>query len=261
MCGVVGQGVLKNIGEKTIGVTLDKKDLFTGSETSFVANWNAWAGTSVFVITQEKPYRLQPMTFGLKFTWPVKTKALDKEGKPIKKLANKLYINARAEGAYNEDNDPRYDGPMGIFKSGAFGKAARENRCIIPVNYFLEGPEDTGLKKTPYKIHRADNKPFPLAAIWRYWTDPKTAEAIATFAIVTTSAAPLLQRVKHHRSPLVLNPEYVETWLTPDATEEKLTDIMHPFDSTGFVGDPISTEFLRRENSSRLFEPIGVALT
>ena len=87
-----------------MGIPLNKKDLLTGSEMAFVDNYNAWAGTPVSVITMEKPYRLQPIKFGLKFTGPVKTKALDKDGKPLKKLANKLYINAGAEGKENEND-------------------------------------------------------------------------------------------------------------------------------------------------------------
>ncbi|MEQ8882723.1 MAG: SOS response-associated peptidase family protein [Fulvivirga sp.] len=144
------------------------------------------------------------------------------------------WINARAEGKdgkekLNPEDDPNYSGSYRIAEQSGSSAAVRKNRCIIPVDYFIEGSKEEGLQR-PYLIQRKDEEPFALAGFYGYAND------VPGIAIVTTPAAPLLHNVvKHHRSPFVLTEDEEGTWLNPELTNGKEIDqIFHPFDSSEF---------------------------
>lgn len=175
-----------------------------------------------------------------------------------------MMINARAEGKEKKEklnviNDPSYSGPWNIGKSGMFATAVKEHRCAIPVDYFIEGPEKEKLAK-PYKIERKDGSPFSLAGIWSF------TEESCTIAVITTAAAPLLQKVGHHRSPMVLTKATESIWLDKSLSYNELSSLFHPFDSSDFHALPLSSA-LRRPNRTdnpnndpSLIEPIGAAI-
>lgn len=176
-----------------------------------------------------------------------------------------LLINARTEGKQgqktnNENNDPDYAGPFTIGRQGAFSKAFGEWRCVVPCDYFIEGPEKEKLAK-PYVIRRQDQEPFGMAGITSV-----TAEGKLTMAILTTAAAPLLRKVGHHRSPMVLSDNQIKHWLSEDISLEDLEKMIHPFDDREFEAYPVSAKLRppnRREkpnNSPELIKPIGDAI-
>lgn len=144
------------------------------------------------------------------------------------------WINARAEGKngkekVNTDDDPNYSGPYRIAQQSGSSAAVRKNRCIIPVDYFIEGDREHGLQY-PYLIRRRDKAPFALAGFYGYH------EETPCVGIVTTPAATLLdQEVNHHRSPFVLTEEEESKWIDPELNDPKAIDEMfHPFDSSEF---------------------------
>ncbi|MEQ8423083.1 MAG: SOS response-associated peptidase family protein [Balneola sp.] len=152
------------------------------------------------------------------------------------------WINARAEGKngkekLNEEDDPSYSGPYRLAEQSGSSAAVRKNRCIIPVDYFIEGSKEDGLQH-PYLIRRKDQAPFGLAGFYGYTNN------VAGICIVTTPAAELLhQVVKHHRSPFVLTEDEEGTWLDPELTEpEKIDQLFHPFDSSEFEAIKLADE-------------------
>ena len=46
--------------------------------------------------------------------------------------------------------------------------------CLVPVTRFFEPCWETG-KAVRWSIHRQDNEPFTVAAIWDSWIDPQPA--------------------------------------------------------------------------------------
>ncbi|CAN0591614.1 unnamed protein product, partial [Laminaria digitata] len=75
----------------------------------------------------------------------------------------KRYLfNVRCEGGFrNKQNRVDYDGPWDIFTNPYVSDVIFTQRCVIPVNLFIEQPEDKKLKKK-YVVRRADHKLFYL---------------------------------------------------------------------------------------------------
>ncbi len=224
MCSVKAQTELKYKNRRTSKIaskTLEQR-IIKGDQ-AFVSNVNIWIGMQAYVITDKEPQYYQQMVFGLTPNWADK----------------KMYLfNARVEGKLNAENDPSYQSEMGIFSMPSFRNAIQKRRCIIPVDYFIEGPEKEKLSK-PFLIRRKDQEALILAGIWEEWVDKKTGEIIKTYAILTTAAANLLQTIQHHRSPLILNDEEIDIWLNPNASTDQLKSIMFPHDFSNAEALPI----------------------
>jgi putative SOS response-associated peptidase YedK len=209
-------------------------------------NVNISAGDAIPVITCEQPHHIQNFTLGYTPYWAHKPTYM---------------INARSEGSYNKDNDSTYDGVQGIFQKPMFKHAIRSQRCLVLVDGFIEGSKQEKLNR-PYFIYASKNKgAFALAGIYDTWKHPLTGEVYRTVAIVTTSSNRLLDRIGHHRSPVVLSKEQEEEWLNPDLSVSKLAQIMKPFESKNFNAYPISQKIKRPEATGLdLLKPIGEKL-
>lgn len=175
---------------------------------------------------------------------PTYVLAYDRDGRIIPAIGSFLYkphynpslpgwINARAEGKagrgkVNPDDDPDYSGPYFIATNSGSSFAIRNNRCIIPVNYFLEGPRKERLSE-PYLIRRRDRALFSLAGFY------SVVEGAYHIGIVTTPAASLLRyQVGHRRSPFVLTEQEASVWLDYEVKPEEINRMIHPFDSKDF---------------------------
>lgn len=215
MCSVSAQTELTYKNRKTSKIaskTLEQRII--KDHVAFIPNHNIWIGMQAYVITDDQPQHYQSMVFGLTPNWANK----------------KMYLfNARVEGKLNETNDPTYNGEKGIFQMPSFRNAIKNRRCIIPVDYFIEGPEKNKLNE-PYLIRRKDQEASILAGIWEEWIDKSTGEVIKTYAILTTAASNLLQTIKHHRSPLKLNDEEIDIWLNPASSTNEINKILYPHD-------------------------------
>jgi putative SOS response-associated peptidase YedK len=79
--------------------------------------------------------------------------------------------------------------------------------------------------KQPYAIAMKDRSPFGIAGIWENWKNPSTQEWVRTFAVLTTNANELVNRI-HDRMPVILKPADYDRWLglEPDPRE-----LMAPF--------------------------------
>lgn len=107
-----------------------------------------------------------------------------------------LLINARADT---------------VAEKPAFRAAARERRCLVPMDGFYEWHRPPGQKPLPWYVHRADGQPLVLAGIWQEWSRDG-APPLATCAIVTTGAGDVLSPI-HDREPVSLDPADWPLWL------------------------------------------------
>lgn len=112
-----------------------------------------------------------------------------------------LLINARSET---------------IREKPAFRAAFPRRRCLIPASGFYEWTHRLGRGQAPWYITMAGNAPMAMAAIWQGWTPPEGGERAITCAIVTCDAGEDIAEV-HHRQPVFVAPDAVETWLEGDA--------------------------------------------
>lgn len=215
------------------------KDLFT-------QNVNIAPGDLAPIITSADPHTVQLFTFGMSPSWAKKRMYL---------------INARSEGDHNKQNDPSYTGSKGIIRKPSFRKPIRSQRCLIIADAFIEGPQKEKLSK-PYLIYSKNKKrPFAFAGIWDEWTDTKTGEIHQGFAIITTTPNGLLQKVGHHRSPVILTPEDEHQWLNSETPLHEITSLLKPFPAEDFNAYPISPDIKSPHNKDpQLLQPIGERL-
>ena len=199
---------------------------------SLESNFNVAPGDLAYVITNEKPDELQPFLFAYTPSW-------------AKKLM--YWVNARAEGDYNKENDIHYSGPLGIVNKPAFRTAIRSKRCLVIANGYFEGPEVEKLSK-PFHIFKKDGEVFCFAGIWDTWHDEQTGEELNTFGIITTVANPTSKAIGHHRSPVILDVEDEKKWLDDTLPIEEVLTFLKPYQGRDFKAEPISIRVKNPKN-------------
>ena len=221
--------------EKRFNVTADQMAI------DFKPNYNLGPGALAPVITNNDPDKLQLFTFGLCPSWSKK----------------RMYLfNARAEGDGNAENNPDYKGGKGIITKPSFRKPIRSQRCLVIADAFIEGTKDEGLDK-PFVVYIKSGRPFALAGIWDTWANPETGELVNSFAIITAPPNALLQRLPHHRSPVVLRRSDELRWLRAEALNE-VTDLLEHYPAEDMNAYPISPRIKNPRNNAReLLEPVG----
>lgn len=206
-------------------------------------NVNISAGNKIPVITMGRPNHIQSFTFGYTPHWAHKQTYM---------------LNARSEGSLNPENNNQYDGAMGIMQKPMFRHAMKSQRCLVLVDGFIEGPKNEKLNKPHLIYANRERGPFALAGIYDTWKNPLTGELHHTVAIITTAANRLLERIGHHRAPVVLTREDEEKWLDKDLSQTEINRIMQPFTSKGFNAYPISSKIKNPEaNGLELLKPTG----
>lgn len=145
----------------------------------------------------EATRRLRSMRWGLIPPWVKSTE----DGSPDNKAP--LLINARAEK---------------VTSSPAFRNAAKNKRCLVPMDGWYEWQGQKGAK-TPYFMFGADGEPLFMAGLWSTWRPkdaPKEAPPLVSCTIITTDAAGPLATI-HDRMPLTISRDDWDRWLDPDA--------------------------------------------
>ncbi|WP_258105027.1 SOS response-associated peptidase [Marinoscillum sp. MHG1-6] len=254
MCGRYGQTI------HSIESWLDYRDMVLEDDVEFEDNYNVSHSNTTFILGYDELGKIRQLnaSFGYRpyygFEQDPKTKELiidPESGYPkfnYKKA--RASINARAEGKsgrdkINEEDDPDYEGPFNIFRNSGFKSDALKHRCLIPVDYFIEGPEKERLDK-PFLIERQDKRPFSLGG---FYSDILGQRYMA---IITTPAAKLLyEAVEHHRSPLVIPEELEGSWLNPEASTDELESMLKRFDSAEYLAIPLGKEIKAPNNTKK----------
>jgi putative SOS response-associated peptidase YedK len=161
------------------------------------------------LLTGAPPGRFQSLRWGLIPWW-------------VKSHAEAMAMRARTLNCISEE----------AFDKPAFRDSIREKRCLVPCTGFFEWRWfNNGKTKYPYFIRLKGEKIFSLAGIWSTWTDRGTGEELATYAVLTTRANPLMERVHNSkkRMPVILPREYEPDWLNPNLTKEDILALCAPF--------------------------------
>lgn len=104
----------------------------------------------------------------------------------------------------------------------SFRAAFKRRRCLIAADGFYEW-RATGKEKQPVYVHLKDHRPFFFAGLWeRYSEADKTIESCT---IITTDANDYLSPI-HHRMPVIMDEENLETWLDPEFKDQKFLESM-----------------------------------
>lgn len=128
-----------------------------------------------------------------------------------------------------------------VFDKPAFRKAAKDRRCLVPINGFYEWQSVEGQRaKRPHWIGRADRAPLCLAGLWESWKDRGSpdSEPVETFTILTTSPNQLM-RPLHDRMPVILKAADWAPWLDPASERGALAELVRPYDGTDLTAYPV----------------------
>jgi putative SOS response-associated peptidase YedK len=227
--------------------TIEKRFNVTAPEgLAYNPSYNISPGKFAPVISNEDPKSLGMYQFGLTPFWAKKPMYL---------------FNARVEGDYNKENDPAYKGAKGIISKPAFRKSIRSQRCLVIADAFIEGTIKERLSK-PYLVYLKDKeRPFAFAGIWDSWANKETGEVIRSFSIITTVANDFLQKLPHHRSPVILPRKYEQAWLNSDLPLSDVTKVLEPYPGDLMNAYPIDPAIKNPRNDGKeLIKPIGERL-
>lgn len=221
-------------------------NITVAGDFEYSPSYNISPGSYAAVISDENPRTLSLYQFGMTPFWAKKPMYL---------------FNARAEGDSNQENAPGYKGARGIIIKPAFRKPIRSQRCLVIADAFIEGTINEKLSK-PFLVYLKDReRPFAFAGLWDSWVNRETGEVIRSFAIVTTVANELLQRLPHHRSPVILPRKYEQDWLNNDLPLADVTRMLEPFPADRMNAYPIDPAVKNpRKNGPELIKPIGQRL-
>jgi len=220
---------MKKVAEKEFNVELPDAD--------FEPNANICIGQFAPVITDDNQTKIQLFRFGLIPFWSKKTTA---------------FFNARAEGDHNKEDKPDYSGAKGIITKPAFRKPIRSQRCLVLANAYIEGTSSNGLDE-PFLVYLPKRAVFAFAGIWDEWKNPENNDIIKSFSIITTVANSLIQRIPHHRMPVILSKSYEKKWLNAKTPLSDITQLLTPYPSEKMNVYPISAEIKNPKNNSRDF--------
>lgn len=227
--------------------TIEKRfNVNTPEEVEYQPCYNISPGQYAPVITNDKPKELQLFRFGLTPFWAKKSM---------------YFFNARTEGDFNKENDPGYKGSRGIITKPAFRKPIRSQRCLVIADCFIEGTTKERLSK-PFVVYLKDNvRPFSFAGIWDIWMNKDTGEIINSFAIITTVANKLVQKIPHHRLPVILKQKDENKWLNPELPLSDVTRMLKSYPAELMNAYPINPAIKDpRADGPQLLKPAGERL-
>jgi len=212
-------------------------------EVTLTPNFNVSPGDYVPVITNTQPDKVQLFQFGLTPFWAKKPMYL---------------FNARTEGDRNKENDPSYHGSKDIITKPAFRKPIRSQRCLVIADAFYEGTTGEKLDK-PYLVYlKGKQGPFAFAGIWDTWLNSESGETIHSFAIITTVANSLLQKLPYHRSPVILPRNREQAWLNSNKPLTDITRMLEPFPGEQMNAYPVANHMKNPGiKSKELIIPVG----
>ena len=161
----------------------------------------------------------------------------------------------RAEGDRNAEDNSNYKGSKAIFLKPEFNRLIRHQRCLVLADAFVVGIGEV----KPHLVYlRGKNRPFAFAGIWDRLKDKTTGEEVYSFAIITTTANPLLAKLGCKRMPVILLIEDESTWLRTSAQLSDILSMLSPYPANLMNAYPISDKITNKSlNDIALVQPIG----
>jgi putative SOS response-associated peptidase YedK len=104
-----------------------------------------------------------------------------------------------------------------LMEKASFKGLVKNRRCVIPASGFYEWQRAPS-GKVPLYIYRADGAPLAFAGLYTSWRDPATNEWLTSHTIVTCGPNEFMAPI-HNRMPVVLGPDALDLWLSPDVAE------------------------------------------
>ncbi len=149
-----------------------------------------------------------------------------------------------------------------VFEKPSFRKAIVSQRCVIPVNGFVEW-QTVDKDKIPYFIKPNNSDFFLFGGLWDVWINPETKESINTFSIITTEANPLLAEIHNSkkRMPLIIEDKNIDSWLDKKSSIEVIQSIFKPYQQklmTAYQISKLANSVKNNRNIPEIINPIEI---
>ncbi len=140
-------------------------------------------------------------------------------------IGNRM-INARAET---------------LSEKPSFKSLIRKKRCVILADGYYEWKILSNSRvKQPTLIRLKSQEVFALAGLWDHWKAPDGDQVVSS-TIITTEPNELVSAV-NNRMPVILQPDCITRWLSPDANPiEDLSKWLMPYPDSPMEMYPVST--------------------
>ncbi len=203
---------------------------------SYVPSYNIGDGDSTYIINNSQTKEILQFEFGMKGLGAIQP-----------------FI--RAEGDRNVDDDPQYSGSKALFLKPGINHIIRTQRCLVLADAFVVGSEGDN----PYLIYlRHKQRPFSFAGIWNKTMNKQSGEEEYSYAIITTVANQLMQKLGMKRMPVILSSESENTWLRKKSELFEILWMLNPYPHTLMNANPISSRISDKNiNDISLVQPTG----
>ena len=101
-----------------------------------------------------------------------------------------------------------------------FRKAFKSQRCLLPATEYIE---------LGYYFHLKNKQPFAFAGLWEKWQSD--GEVVESCTLLTTEPNEAVQKIGHHRMPVMLTDESAYSqWLNLDFVERStFEELFRPY--------------------------------
>ncbi|MBQ75958.1 MAG: hypothetical protein CMQ20_13180 [Gammaproteobacteria bacterium] len=141
-----------------------------------------------------------------------------------------------------------------LAKSSAFREPFKKGRCIIPASGYYEWKKEGGIK-VPYYMEPRYEAGFAFAGLWDRW---QSGEQVIESCTIITAAAPESMKAIHNRIPVHLSRDQVNEWVAPEASPDRLMELLAPEIRFPLAVTPMSTYVNNARNKGEgCIEPAG----
>ena len=136
----------------------------------------------------------------------------------------------------------------------AYREAFARRRGLIVVDSYYEWRKNPAGPKTPFRIHRPNDEPFTLAALWERWGSGD--DQMETCTVITRAADTAMMHI-HERMPVIVPLRSAGAWLSAGASPAAIQAIIEQ-DADGLESYPVSHYVNSPTNDSAgCWEPDG----
>ena len=97
-----------------------------------------------------------------------------------------------------------------LLQKPSFQSLVPQKRCVVITDGYYEWKK-ISRKSIPYYIHHPSNKLLPMAGLWDMWED-SLGKKIFSYTVITTTPTSTIKDI-HHRMPVILKSEDINSWL------------------------------------------------
>ena len=222
-------------GKDALEYKFDAK--FSIKSNSFSPGYCIYENEQTTLITSQAPEEFSQFTYGLTPFWASKKITI---------------FDAPVDGDV-PTYPPKNKLHKRIIQMPAFRKPIREQRCLIPVDYFIVSENGEA-----YIFYTHSSKPFAIAGVYDHWKLTIRDEILTTGFCPLTVPQIYDYNLQIRRFPVILPPKYYKTWLKKDIPLNEVTNLIDFYNGNDLIGYPIESHLItKRINDERIIRPIG----